>query len=164
MASETTTETYLALVEELQALKAEEVFDYSVRHLQWAHMWGKTIRDHFPKGTGAKGREVRSEYLTHVLPRLAVDVGRSVPTLKRYIRLYDMYPDVSKALNEGEGKNINIKKLIGEPTKPAEFLTKSGPYSSQLLSLLGRLEQEKLTPTEKRAVETLVNAIERLGL
>lgn len=102
-------EGYLALVEELDALKTEEQFDMGMRHVWWAHQWGMKIRDF--KST--------DEGLDDFLTRLSVDIGRSVRTLYRYVALFDRFPDLQVAI-DAHGKSISVNKLLGGPEDQTE--------------------------------------------
>lgn len=102
-------EMYVAMVEELDALKTEEAFDMGLRHVQWAHVWGQKIRDYVPTEVG----------MEKTLTRLSVDVGRSVRTLYRYVALFDQYPDLQVAINQ-HGKSISVNKILGPAGEDAE--------------------------------------------
>lgn len=102
-------EHYLALVEELDALKTEEAFDMGMRHVHWAHTWGKTIRDY--KST--------DEGLDELLTRLSVDIGRSTRSLYRYVALFDRFPDLQRAV-DAHGKNISVNLLLGGSEEQTE--------------------------------------------
>lgn len=93
---------YFALVEELEAIKTEETFNIGLMHVQFAHMWGKTIRDYHPEERG----------LHELLNRVSKDVGRTTRSLYKYVELYDRYPVIQEAIDQ-HGKNVSVRLLLG---------------------------------------------------
>ena len=112
-------EAYMALVEELNALKTEQNFDLSMRQIQWAHLWGKTIRDHAPRAEKKSDRFDSVNDLDGLLTRVSVDVGKSKRTLYRCVQLFDTYPDLQVAFN-AHGKNVSIRLLLGGDVEKVE--------------------------------------------
>lgn len=150
-------EQYVALVDELNALKTEQNFSAAVQGLQWAHLWGKTIRDYYPKDkhpVGVNPEDGRS--INALLRRLAVDVGRTDRMLWLYIRLFDTYPNLEAALAE-HGKNVSLNKLLG--TGPHSEAQQKN-FLQSLVKNLQRFYAENLTKREKEAVEIVLRAVE----
>ena len=146
-------EAYTALVEELLALKTEQGYDMAVRGLEWSHTWGKTIRDFYPKDQHPLGTN-NKDSLTKALNRLGVDVGRTPRMLWMYVKLYDTYPDLGKALEE-HGKNVSMRKLLDVPGASQkdgeEFLER----------LVKALEKFMAEYEESEQVEAVIEIVKR---
>lgn len=155
------TEAYLALVEELQALKTEQGYDMSVRGLQWCHEWGKIIRDYYPKVDHKVGKNTGEDSLTSALKRISVDVGRTTRMLWLYVKLFDLYPDLQETLNQ-YGKDVSLRKLLELNPEEGEETDKRTKLLKRLGNDLTEFAYEDLEDGEQAAILVIVGAIRRL--
>ena len=104
--NELTTQTYNAIVEEVQAAKTEMYFQANVLKIEWSHSIGEIIRRH-----------ATDEKITPLLTRLAGDVGMSERSLWRCVQVYDLAPEEGghQKLLDQHGKDITVSKLISPP-------------------------------------------------
>lgn len=111
------TEEYLALIDELEAIRVEGQFNTNQESIKWHHEMGKAVVD--------SGRDTPSE-------RFAEDSHISPQVLNQCIRFYKKYPDLDKFLAD-KPKSISwfhiVHRLIPDPNKPR--LDKRGPRKSE---------------------------------
>lgn len=110
-------DAYLALIDELEAIRVEGQFNTNQESIKWHHELGQAIVE--------SGRDTPSE-------RLAEDAHASPQVLQQSVRFYKKYPDLGKFLSD-KGKNISwyhiVHKLIPDPNKLRP--EKRGPRKSE---------------------------------
>ena len=109
--NELSTQTYEALVEEVQAAKTEMYFQANQLKIEWSHNIGEIIRRH-----------AVDEKITPLLTKLAADVGMSERTLWRCVQVFDLAPIEGghQKLLEKHGKDVTVSKLIAPPKEETE--------------------------------------------
>jgi len=94
---------YLSLIEDVDALRVEGVFNHHWILIETYHQIGRRI------SLEKEELEERGMTLNELLQSLARDIGKGQRMLRYAVKFYELFPDLGDL---PEGKNVTMNKII----------------------------------------------------